>query len=664
MNIFNGLLKFKNQVDDAMLNQSEALKSMLNDTAGEIDAQFSGMLGRAYQVSGNNSSGWTVSSYVANAGSLALEDSFHSESWDELQSSALYQNAIADNVRCADFNTALSSITTSFLSNAKISVTQVISTLNNFVNTRQGEVQELINNILQVADQGEISQQQWISILSSISNGVNQGEESGTFELDTTNPFTFQGVMGLVMQALSNVVEIIFTAIYSVVKGIFGAIAFIASKLMSLLFNNTIVSNELQLSPNCPNSYVKGPMCAFDSSSLDFVWEGFPDAKSPVRVLDVGPVDFYFWTSTAGDLLVNSYLKCNYSLTKVINLIQGHKVDQITQNNKEFIGWKWLPTLGSQISECELSADETITCQYDASYALDAIAASALVTIISSMNAAVESDAEKVFGIESTSAAGDGITFLYRVFKDGVLGDNHNSIELDFIKKFVAAGFNDRTNIYLSGDTFRYGESKTIELFTDNPPNTYTLHYTLPGLQYPFYPLFERTMSGSPSTGFKYSVRFWNPSRDTAYFPATAGDEIPAPPSKWLITVPDFDVTTVVTFLIVLAGVVAATVVTGLKLSKAIKTRRLGKQLSAQNELSRLRAEYVNHPSSSNLAAYNKAIKKYNFKAKLFGWYTYDGQNQWYDEPGSVSSIGTELSVGTAGASLPSINDILTVIKG
>lgn len=80
-----------------------------------------------------------------------------------------------------------------------------------------------------------------------------------------------------------------------------------------------------------------------------------------------------------------------------------------------------------------------------------------------------------------------------------------------------------------------------------------------------------------------------------------------------------------------IVGIAATSIIAGTIISKKLKYRKFKSRIDSTNSLAAARDAYDENPTSENMQAYYKAQKSYNFKAKLFGWPTYDPVNAWYD---------------------------------
>lgn len=91
----------------------------------------------------------------------------------------------------------------------------------------------------------------------------------------------------------------------------------------------------------------------------------------------------------------------------------------------------------------------------------------------------------------------------------------------------------------------------------------------------------------------------------------------------------------IINALVLIGTVTAVALVAGNVASRAIKKHSWKKQELRKKDLQGIAKNYTDNPTPENLNALYKAQKKYNFKAKVFGWDSYDATNNWFNGPES-----------------------------
>jgi len=107
-----------------------------------------------------------------------------------------------------------------------------------------------------------------------------------------------------------------------------------------------------------------------------------------------------------------------------------------------------------------------------------------------------------------------------------------------------------------------------------------------------------------------------------------------------------YDKNKVIAAMVIIGAITTVVLIAGGIAIKKFKKMKFRRQYDRKIELQGLKEDYDDDPTDENFKKLYKAQKSYNFKAKLFGWDSYDAGNDWFEATGEeITSSDTDASV-------------------
>lgn len=536
-------------------------------------------------------------------------------------------------------------------------------------NLPKSEANQLKQIIAQSTDKdGKLSNFQFLNIIRTITEQAKTETDNGGIALDESKVFYFSNFLGTavasLISAITTLVGILVTMISKVLGLIISAIGIILNKAFDV-FSQLAPSTHMEVTnPTSATYYFEGALSAVTVPIDDRTPDGMLDRLlmkvGSADLIPVGSIDSYSWTD-GNNIYLNEFFGIGVNPQRYLAYIQDEislsdsgeyytfnrfaqrvTPDSVLMTEDEISELLSQPTAYVEAhlyTQMVLSFMRLLPHNRSTVMRLQTILKNTPGILFSASNTTV-SDTCKFFSVISAS-------YVDLVENGWDYFINSNTFNFDWCTQLAMLYrkiTNALINIAGNGVTEYYSVSSTgTATINTNPAITINLsmngfmHYTL------FASLYNDE-TGEPifSNNVPEDVDSISQERMFKYNSTTQAQIIGA---------------------FALIGAVAATVlIGGLVVSKQIKKFSWKRQQQRKDELVQMRNKLTDPDYTPTKQDYNdfyKMQKSYNFKAKLFGWDSYDSGNAWFDSVASSSDSNYDYS----GTNDINFNSIISLIR-
>jgi hypothetical protein len=657
---FVSLLKIRNQFGDSENLAIESVNELITGTTiSNLNKQIVGASGLVYDFSGSTKTNRKISTYMQSGSSLVKQceitlsgDLTNSVLQDVVGEAAiptgLVQNAAAviqDISDGAHFNGVVSEIAGAFMGSHSLSMSDISSLLTAHNLGATNDLNSLAKILYQNANDGKVNVYTFLSTVSSLCTQSKREVDDGELEMDTTKPLIIQSILATVKQFGSVILSTILSVLSTALGGILGVLSNIASFFFTAI--GSVGSDTLAVNAESVSGLVDGPIQYLQTTYMPSV--GNVDySMTPAAVYMYGPIEQYVWKK-GDNYYYNSFVSLAFDFTNFSTRVYQNKLSAVSSTEAIFNNYD------ADILQSTLSSgfDEILYCINNPSFATKKLALE--LAIVASMGQMPYKYASSRFRIIHQVLNPTGYGSTNRVYFQNCF---HSSVTTEeefrrrsyyFVKEmlwrhFLDGGgpFDDQLWIDESGISDADAMSYIQKFYTLLAP-------IIADRDYVSRSTIENTIKNNGDTSIIYQCscllnglhecvysdddQIWMSYEDVDV-DYSETDRLPVDRT---FSIPAISGTTALKTFVILAGITiaasAAITVTG----KALAKRKFIKQLKAKENLSNARQQYVSNPTSENIDAFYKAQKSYNFKAKLFGWSTYDATNDWFNDVSGAS---------------------------
>lgn len=546
----------------------------------------------------------------------------------------------------------LGEISQGYITNVKQSASQLIGVIQSKSGINNSDKERLISAIQCAQDSGSISQEAWLSILTTIFKQSENQVSGSTMVPVTDSAYALTSVIQIVTSVIKSIMSTILTLLVVILQGIYKVIAIALQGLVSLVqsFTNT----EIEIKQDDNTSYIKGSNCIifkdYGDRKVDVIYNGDDkDYYSPYMngILNSHPgIDMFFWQQTDHDFFINGRMILNVEPTRFHNYLASKITYTSTHGGTQYIATinSNLYPLPSEDSTDSfyLTDEESIRIKYDSEYADQVMMASLCamgLPLVSNQGQIQFNDISSVGSFNDITIYDLGGLCAFYGYTTNFLDFKQSSNVIMYRKMWTAIqSYCDGSSVIDWGDIFHI-------ITADNVPGI--LYST--SEQYSYSQLDEIITSWlgcyfqwltSPEN--RVSFIFNNTYRRN--MPRYVVDAIP---SGYTFTPGQFSVAELVTAVATIAITATAIFIGGKLIKRAIVNKTRISQLRRTQNINNLRSAYIANPTSSNAKELNKAINRYNRIGGLLGWNSYDLTNNWYSPRSTlITTTSSDLLYG------------------
>lgn len=543
--------------------------------------------------------------------------------------------------------------------------------------TSNDAIDEFQQDLADKAIDGKVSVQSYISLIKQYANeALNITSKEDKVErleaLDTSSTVvrSFMGTClanaGQIISVVLAVVSTMLTKVLKIIGYAVAAIGYLLSKAAQLA-----VDTNYQIDTKCGNRLLQYPLTAktFAYSTLSSIGINEPCViTSPGRRT-------YVWPSTNEDKApfnVNEYISLDYDPVRIANLFRNYSINQgqtptaDVSNGIFDTTWKidnvylYLPTMWQwtkeELSGCIMTADDVAMHLTDPNYWAAAIAINYLLdyyisgTLFNVVNWEV-GGGENVgismhfeqYTLEIGKARDSLITramsiLIILMAKQSVDAINTNGADTfaSTMAEYMGNEISYTSNVIADGhsdsDIFWLNDSNGNKLYGICASHGFGLSTDAKHGRAGVYKVINKTGTTLP---VQYLSNY-GPIGRLLYATETqidgwyySCDLVQGGPADFFISWPNYTRSGLIASLVVIGLSIAAVAITAKVVSKKLKAKRTKKKVQQLGKLNSLKEKYDSNPTDENYKAYAKAAKRYNFKAKIFGWDSYDMYNGW-----------------------------------
>lgn len=582
---------------------------------------------------------------------------------------------LQDASRGQQSNLLLSTALDKFSTNSKCNSQDLISLVDSF-GVQSADKKQLKQAIAAASDaEGKISNFSFLNIVQNIANNAKDSLDEGQITMDTTHIFYLTNFLATAWDTIISVIGTIIGTLLTMVNQLVGlivtAVTWIVSTIVGAI-NKSIPSKIVVLDPLSTTDWFEGPIAAnFINIENNGSIHGLDSDQ--VNLYSDGVIDHCLWRSSSGNIAINRFLGCGLDLQRAANYLSNLLQITRTRDNSDYIytidcsvvqywanpaHWpddcyldtdeqadvlnKSTDDLNKYIASCYYLQQGLLVAQYFYQHKNELINATLHVKVAQNW-----ADEQVLFDA-AVEAANQGKGFTHHL--------------CNYLYWYYTKGSD--SQVRNPGDTvlttLAQLESKLSKTVLEDGQNVFkskissqTMYWTSGSIAYAVEFSGDSIDFVCPTDDI---CRFID--RESNYFNTsyTANEQLietylSCIPTDRMFRFAAYDQQALIKAMVTIGTVTAIALVAGTVIVKQIKKMSFRRQLQRKNDLINLSSAYADNPTQENYNALYKAQKSYNFKAKLFGWDTYDAGNQWFDVPeaqgndGGLNIKGSELTL-------------------